>query len=95
MENLDLYGRFFTAIKHDPCINTTHISIFMALIFHAKDQPEGAPIHVFSKQIIDICKISSRSTYYRCMHDLHAFGYVQYTPVFKRNKPSIVQLLAK
>ncbi|GLU57374.1 hypothetical protein Dfri01_68350 [Dyadobacter frigoris] len=95
METLNLFSGFFDAIRKDPCVSTTHISIYMALVFYAKDQPAATPIHVFGQQIIDICKISSRSTYYRCMHDLHAFGYLQYTPVFKRNKPSQVLLLAK
>ena len=92
METSDLVSRFFDAIRRDPCISTTHISIYMALVYYSKDQPSAATIHVYSQQIIDICKISSRSTYYRCMHDLHAFGYLQYMPVFKRNKPSQVLL---
>jgi hypothetical protein len=95
MEALNLVSGFFDAIRKDPCISTTHISIYMALVFYSKDQPATCPIHVFSQQIIDICKISSRSTYYRCMHDLDAFGYLQYTPVFKRNKPSQVLLLTR
>lgn len=95
METLNLVSRFFDAIRKDPCINTTHISIYMALVYYGKDQPTASTIHVYSQQIIDICKISSRSTYYRCMHDLHAFGYLQYMPVFKRNKPSQVLLLGK
>lgn len=95
MAATNLVNQFFTAIKKDPCISTTHISIYMALVFYARNQPEDSTIHVYSQQIIDICKLSSRSTYYRCMHDLHAFGYLQYTPVFKRNKPSQVLLFAK
>lgn len=95
MENLNLVSRFFDAIRKDPCVSTTHISIYMALVHYGRDQPAADTIHVYSQQIIDICKISSRSTYYRCMHDLHAFGYLQYTPVFKRNKPSQVLLLTK
>ncbi len=95
MEAISFVNQFFTAIRRDPCISTTHISIYMALVHYGKDQPAAAPIYVYSQQIIDICKLSSRSTYYRCMHDLHAFGYLQYSPVFKRNKPSQVLLLQK
>lgn len=95
METSTMISGFFDAIRKDPCISTTHISIYMALVHYSKDQPLAETIYVYSQQIIDICKISSRSTYYRCMHDLHAYGYLQYTPVFKRNKPSQVLLIAK
>ena len=93
MENQGLLDRFFVAIRRDPCISTTHISIYLALAFYARNQPPQAPIHVFSQQIIDICKLSSRSTYYRCIRDLAEFGYLHYTPVFSPHRPSVVRLL--
>lgn len=93
MEDSSMLDRFFVAIRRDPCISTAHISIYMALVFYARNQPIQAPIHVFSQQIIDICKISSRSTYYRCIRDLADFGYVDYTPVFSKHRPSVVRLI--
>lgn len=88
MEPLKPLSDFFSAIEKDGRIRITHIAIYAALLQYWKDQGFRNPIIAFSNDIMKVARISSPATYHKCMKDLHAFGYVQYEPSFKRNSGS-------
>ncbi|MBX2951712.1 MAG: hypothetical protein KF870_04345 [Leadbetterella sp.] len=76
---------FFGAIEKDPRISITHIGIYAALLQYRKQKGLINPIIAFSHQIMRIAKISSPTTYHKCVRDLSDFGYIEYEPSFRRN----------
>jgi hypothetical protein len=90
MAEMKEFSQFFAAIADDPRINTTHISLYMALLQYWKEQDFASPIRVFSRQIMQIAKILSPATYHRHIRDLSDYGYIRYEPSYKRNKGSKV-----
>lgn len=89
----ELFSEFFAAIADDPRINTTHVSLYMALLQYWKEHRFACPIHVFSREIKQTAKIQSSATYHKSIKDLNDFGYIKYQPSYKRNQGSKVYLL--
>jgi hypothetical protein len=87
------FSEFFAAIADDPRINTTHISLYMALLQSWKEQGFASPIYVFSHEIMRTAKILSSATYARTMRDLSDFGYIKYEPSYKRNQGSKIYMV--
>ncbi len=81
---------FFLAIERDFRINTTHIAIFATLIQFRKNSGSINPIQVYSFEIQKIAKISSPKTYYKCIGELHAYGYLTYVPTKNKQKRSTI-----
>lgn len=88
----DQFSNFFGAIANDPRINTTHISLFMALLQYWKEHHCEHPVYVFSHTIMRMAKILSSATYHRSIRELNDYGYIKYEPSFKRNKGSKVYI---
>ncbi len=76
---------FFFAIEKDARISTTHIGIYAALLQYRKEKGLINPVIAFSHEIMPIAKISSPTTYHKCVRDLSDFGYIQYEPSFRKN----------
>lgn len=79
MEELSV---FYRAIIDDCRIGATHISLYMALFQCWNLNCFESPVIFKSKKIMLMAKISSRTTYHKCMNDLVAFGYIKYTPSY-------------
>jgi hypothetical protein len=97
MEKLKPLSDFFTAIENDYRISPMHIAIYAAL-YAALLQFRSVkgfinPIFVFSSEIIVIAKVSSANTYHKCVQELHQYGYIKYSPSFKKNRGSEVYFL--
>ena len=89
------FSEFFAAIADDPRINTTHVSLYMALLQCWKEQGFACPLYVISHAIMPTAKILSSATYARSMRDLNEFGYIRYEVSYKRNQGSKVYILLK
>lgn len=89
-ETLKPLSDFFVAIERDPRISITHIGIYAALLKYRAEMGLTNPITVFCREIIEIAKISSPSTYHRCVRDLSDYGYIKYQPSFNKNRGSII-----
>ena len=71
---------FYELVLEDPRIGPAHISLYIALL-HLYGLGAGKnPLPIQRRQIMPLAKISSRSTYYKCIRDLHDFGYIKYRP---------------
>ena len=82
MEYVHILQDFFAAIRDDPRIGTTHISLYTALFQMWSKQEFRCPMRVFSKELMPFCKIYGAATYHRSMHELHEYGYINYVPSF-------------
>lgn len=92
MERLKPLSDFFSAIRHDGRISTTHIGVYAALLQYWQENGCPHPIVAFSHEIMRIAKISAPMTYRKCVKELSEYGYIRYIPSFKKNKASEIYL---
>ena len=84
---------FFSAIKEDPRIGATHISLYMALFqFYILNRLTN-PIAITRALVKEVAKIKGLATYHKCMRDLVECGYIEYQPSFDPGVSSKVYLL--
>jgi hypothetical protein len=88
MEVLKPLSDFFKAIEDDYRISITHIGIYVALLQFRAGKGFINPIRAYRYEIMDIAKISSAKTYYKCMRELSEYGYIKYESTRKRNQGS-------
>ena len=71
---------FFSVVSEDTRITVTHISLYLALVneWQTLGCPIGIPVD--RTRLMYLAKINARQTYDKCMHDLHAFRYINYIP---------------
>lgn len=62
----------------DERISSNHISIYLALFKNANDNRFENPFPIYRPEIMKAAKITSFSTYTRCLQQLHEWGYIQY-----------------
>jgi hypothetical protein len=93
VENLKLLSNFFLAIEKDFRISSTHIAIYMALLHYRAEKNFINPVQVFRRDLAPVAKISSLSTYHKCIHELSEYGYIKYEPSFKKTQGSKIFFL--
>lgn len=86
----DILNQSLPDFCHDPRISPAHISLFLAILYHFQLQGSAA-VEISKKEITQMAKISE-TTYHRCIHQLHAYGYIRYMPSFDPKKKSVVFL---
>ncbi|QEC58596.1 hypothetical protein FSB75_21490 [Flavisolibacter ginsenosidimutans] len=86
------FSDFFEVIENDPRINTTHVSLYMALLLYWKAHEFAVPLQVFSHEVMPLAKILSSTTYHQRLKDLNDFGYIRYEASYKRNVGSKIYL---
>jgi hypothetical protein len=84
---------FFGAVQTDPRVNCRHISLYTALFRQWVAAGFQNPLEMFSKEVMELCKISASSTYHKTIRELHEFGYILYAASFNHNKRSRIYLL--
>ena len=80
MELFTPLTKFYEAIEDDVRISPSHISIYMALLQQWNITGGVNPISISRDPIMKNSKISARSTYNNCLHDLQEYGYIKYQP---------------
>jgi len=84
---------FFDRVVLDQNLNPTHVSLYIALFQYWNLNRFQNPISITRDDIMSISKICSKSTYHKCMRDLHDKGYVIYSPSFNPFRGSLVEML--
>lgn len=93
MERTQYFETFYQAIDNDARIGPVHVSVYMALLNLWEKQGHVNPIHIFSRNVMPMAKISGVATYYRTMKDLNKYGYIKYVSTYDRIIGSLVYLL--
>ncbi len=83
---------FFDRVIHDADLNPTHVSLYIGLFQYWNVNRFQNPISITRDEVMRISKICSKSTYHKCMTELHAKGYLKYEPSFNPFKGSMVIL---
>lgn len=84
---------FFDRVVLDQNLNPTHVSLYIALFQYWNLNRFQNPISITRDEIMKISKICSKSTYHKCMRDLHDKGYVVYNPSYNPFRGSLVQMM--
>ena len=80
MELFPPLTKFYSAIEKDARINTTHISLYMALLQQWNLNGGVNPFQIERSVIMSAAKINARYTYNKCINNLQDFGYISYLP---------------
>lgn len=76
----------------DDRLLSTHISLYMAL-FHVWNKNRFTnPVSIIRTEVMKAAKISSLSTYTKCLRQLHDWQYLEYLPSFNPSLGSRVNL---
>ncbi|MFC3366188.1 hypothetical protein ACFOG5_23675 [Pedobacter fastidiosus] len=59
----------------------SHISLFMAIFHHSKDDPK-IEFLICRKKLMQYSRIKSIATYHKCLSDLVQAGYIDYKPSY-------------
>lgn len=83
----------FDLFLKDNRLNPTHISLYMALfqVWNSTRFPEE--FFVIRDEVMKQSKIGSKSTYHRCLKELHKYGYIQYEPSHNPYRGSKIKLI--
>ncbi|GAA4906323.1 hypothetical protein [Mucilaginibacter defluvii] len=84
----EVLNSFFTAIRNNPRISITHIGIYAGLLEYWCMHGQPSTMRVFSYEIMELAKVSTKTTYHKCIKELADYGYIIYRPSFNRNKGS-------
>lgn len=83
----------FQQFSRDSSLNTTHISLYMALFQSWNIHRFQQVFYIQREEIMRMGKIGSNPTYHRCMKKLHDQKYIQYLPSHNPYKGSRVRML--
>lgn len=84
---------WFELLKYNKEVKPTHIAIYIVL-FQLWNQCRFPPSFVISRpELMNLCKIGSKSIYSNCMADMHKWEWVHYTPSHSKYGASTVSLV--
>ncbi|SFT47781.1 hypothetical protein SAMN05216474_0780 [Lishizhenia tianjinensis] len=70
----------FKKFDEDENMSPWHISLYLAIFRLWNNAKFKNPISVSRSELMKMSKTGSVNTYYKCIKDLHALGYLKYTP---------------
>lgn len=82
----------FEKFFFDDRLNPTHISLYMALFQEWNSSRFAGEFFVNRRELMRASKIGSKSTYHRCVTDLHAWKYLSYFPSNNPYKGSKIKM---
>ncbi len=83
---------FYDKIADDNRLSSTHVSLYLALFQFWNANRFDNPVSISRGEVMKLSKIGSYRTYYKCMHELDAFGYLKYEPSHNPLKGSQVNM---
>ena len=75
-----IFNNFFDLAFKDGRLNTSHISVYMALLETWNLNKCKDPILIKRDKIMAIAKIKSIATYHKCIKELNNWNYINYRP---------------
>lgn len=73
-------SEIFVKFSEDDRLSAYHISLYIALFQMWNINRFSNPLLIIRSEIMQVSRISSKSTYHRCIKELEAFGYIEYFP---------------
>jgi hypothetical protein len=82
MNEINHLKTFFRKIIAQEEISTSHISIYMTLYHLWKNNQFESPIQITRCTVMQYSKVASKTTYHKCIKELHGLGYIIYDPSY-------------
>ena len=92
MNYIKLLNAAFEKFFFDDRLNTTHISLYMALFQEWNSSRFAGEFYVNRRDLMMASKIGSKSTYHRCVTDLDSWEYLSYFPSNNPYKGSKIKM---
>ena len=92
MNYIKLLNAAFEKFYFDDRLNPTHISLYMALFQEWNSSRFASEFYVNRRDLMLVAKIGSKSTYHRCVTDLHEWNYLSYFPSNNPYKGSKIKM---
>lgn len=92
MNNVGEVSVFMERVQSDPRIGPLHISLYMAILFIWARQGRPVRVQVSARDLKPVAKIAGAAPFYRCMKQLHRYGYIVYEPSFNPSEKSRIVL---
>ncbi len=73
---------FFDRAAKDHHLNCTHMSLYMAIFQLWNLNRFKNPISLSRSELMGLSKVSSNTTYHKCMKELQQYGYLRYDPSY-------------
>ncbi len=80
-------------VAADDRLTPNHISIYLALFQLWNRNRFPQQLSICRNEVLGISKIGSSKTYYKCLHQLHDFGYIFYRPSYNPLKGSVIEII--
>lgn len=84
---------FFTYVKNDNRLTTSHVSLYLALFQYWNFNRFQNPFPVYRTDIMQLCKIGSKNTYHKCIKELHHCKYIFYHPASYKYQPVKISMI--
>lgn len=85
-------NQWMELVAVDDRLTPGHISIYLALFQLWNKSRFPDQLAVCRNEVLGISKIGSSRTYYKCLHDLHDYGYIRYQPSYNPLKGSVIEI---
>jgi hypothetical protein len=73
---------FMEDARGDPRIGPLHVSLYVAMSYCWLQQGGKESVEFTGKELMQIAKIAGGTPFYRCIKQLHEYGYIRYEPSF-------------
>lgn len=83
---------WFEKSFEDERLQSSHMSLYMALFQFWNMNRFQNPFTIYRDEIMKAAKIGSKTTYTKCLKDLHTWQYIKYDPSFNPHRGSQVHL---
>lgn len=67
-------------ISDDDRLSPSHFSMYISLFHEWNKNRFKNPFYIIRSDIMVSSKVKSKSTYHRCIRELHSYGYIEYFP---------------
>jgi hypothetical protein len=82
MDFIPALNDFFAAVSDDRRLNISHLCIYIALFQYWNKNHFQNPFRIKRADIMHLSKIKAKTTYHKCIKELHAAGYIKYKPSY-------------
>jgi hypothetical protein len=85
-------NQWLALVSVDDRLTPHHVSIYLSLFHYWNKHRFPDKISICRSEVMQVSKIGSSKTYYKCLHELHEYGYIQYYPYFNHIKGSVITI---
>jgi hypothetical protein len=84
---------FFSFVRSDNRLTTSHVSLYLALFQYWNFNRFQNPFPIYRENIMQISKIGSKNTYYKCLKDLNMAKYIIYQNAANKYLPARISII--